>query len=565
MYAHAIGPFRPNISIQLVFYFTIFLSFSVSFILFNGVTQNIEVLASPAPTQPSPSPPSQEIRPAPKYGALTLDGKPASLESFQGKPVLINVWATWCVPCRQEMPALESLYNKFSNQSLQIIGVSIDGPGTAQRIKSFIDRMGITYTILHDPDDKFSRAFRTIGVPESFLINADGEIVHAWKGPFDAISQDTQARVLNVVSSSEGDSGAGSTINSNPNLDSNTNSTSAVQGQDPQKLQPSQEPIIEGERQSTSSPPANIGSSANYQTIAYPIAFGAGVLSFLSPCILPLIPSFVAFITGMSIEELTGKNAVRNRKDNKHGNKESASTKDITKQKTNQDDLYSSSSSSTSSTGLSEASQSSSSSRSSYQDISAKHTALIRGLLFIAGFSVVFVALGASITALGALFFDYGRWIEIIGGILLVVFGLHLLGVLRIPGTEREWKFHFSKRPVAGHIGSFIIGMGFGAGWTPCIGPILASILAIAASSASLSTGVTLLAVYSAGLAVPFIISTIAVEKFITAFKQIRRWIPWINRTSAALLIIVGIMLLTGILTTLTGTLAGLGMPLNLG
>ncbi|MGH9975692.1 MAG: cytochrome c biogenesis CcdA family protein [Nitrososphaeraceae archaeon] len=180
-------------------------------------------------------------------------------------------------------------------------------------------------------------------------------------------------------------------------------------------------------------------------------------------------------------------------------------------------------------------------------------------------FSVVFVALGASITALGALFFDYGRWIEIIGGILLVVFGLHLLGVLRIPGTEREWKFHFSKRPVAGHIGSFVIGMGFGAGWTPCIGPILASILAIAASSASLSTGVTLLAVYSAGLAVPFIISTVAVEKFITAFKQIRRWIPWINRTSAALLIIVGIMLLTGILTTLTGTLAGLGMPLNFG
>jgi cytochrome c-type biogenesis protein len=543
-----------------VFSITTFLTFSFSFIIFNGVTQNMEVIASTAPTQPSS--PSQEIRPAPKYGALTLDGKPASLESFQGKPVLINVWATWCVPCRQEMPALESLYNKFSNQSLQIIGVSIDGPGTAQRINSFIDRMGITYTILHDPDDKFSRVFRTIGVPESFLINANGEIVHTWKGPFDAMSQDTQARVLNVVSSNEDGRDAVSNINVNPNLASNTNSTSAVQGQAPQKLQPSQEPTVK-ERLPTSSPPANIGSSANYQTIAYPVAFGAGILSFLSPCILPLIPSFVAFITGMSIEELTGKNAVRNRKDNKYGNKELPSTKDITKQETNQDDLYTTSSAT--STGLSEASRSSSSSRSSYQYVSAKHTALIRGLLFIAGFSVVFVALGASITALGALFFDYGRWIEIIGGILLVVFGLHLLGVLRIPGTEREWKFHFSKRPVAGHIGSFVIGMGFGAGWTPCIGPILASILAIAASSTSLSTGVTLLAVYSAGLAVPFIFSTVAVEKFITAFKQIRRWIPWINRTSATLLIIVGIMLLTGILTTLTGTLAGLGMPLNFG
>ena len=543
MYSSTENLFRPTT--KSAFSISVSLLFSLSFISFLGVVQDMEVLASTATSQLSS--PAQEIRPAPKYGALTLEGKPASLESFQGKPVLINVWATWCVPCRQEMPALESLHNKFSDQGLQIIGVSIDGPGTTQRIKSFIDRMEITYNILHDPDDKFSRAFRTIGVPESFLINADGEIVHTWKGPFDAMSEDTQAKVMNVVSNSVNNN----PINEKPNLNSNTNSTSAVQGQAPQKLQPSQESTID------------TGSSANYQSIAYPVAFGAGILSFLSPCILPLIPSFVAFITGMSIEELTGKNANRNRKDNKDGNKEVVGPKGTKKQETNQNELYSSASAS--STGLSEASQSSSSSHSSYQYGSTKHTALIRGLLFIAGFSVVFVALGASITALGALFFDYGRWIEIIGGVLLVIFGLHLLGVLRIPGTEREWKFHFSKRPVAGHIGSFIIGMGFGAGWTPCIGPILASILAIAASSASLSTGVTLLAVYSAGLAVPFIISTVAVEKFITAFKQIRRWLPWINRTSAALLIIVGLMLLTGILTTLTGTLAGLGMPLNLG
>jgi cytochrome c-type biogenesis protein len=303
--------------------------------------------------------------------------------------------------------------------------------------------------------------------------------------------------------------------------------------------------------------------------IAYPIAFGAGILSFLSPCILPLIPSFVAFVTGMSIEELTGKNNDKNkRREGKNGIKSGSGEKDH--KSAGRANVYSSESSSISSdsTGLAEASEQSSSSpisSSSYPQISMKHTALIRGLLFIAGFSIVFVALGASITAIGSLFFDYSRWIEIIGGILLVGFGLHLLGILRIPGSEREWKFHFSKRPIAGHVGSLVIGMGFGAGWTPCIGPILASILAIAASSASLTTGVTLLAVYSAGLAVPFIISTMAVEKFITAFKQIRKWLPWVNRTSAALLIIVGLMLLTGFLTTLTGTLAGLGMPLNLG
>ena len=193
------------------------------------------------------------------------------------------------------------------------------------------------------------------------------------------------------------------------------------------------------------------------------------------------------------------------------------------------------------------------------------HTAIIRGLLFIAGFSVVFVALGASITAIGAVFSDYGVWFERIGWVMLVIFGLHLLGVLRIPGSEREWGFRFSKRPVAGHIGSFIIGMGFGAGWTPCIGPILASILTLAASSASISTGITLLSVYSAGLAIPFILSTVAVDRFISGFKKFRRWLPWVNRASASLLIVVGIMLVTGMLTLLTGTLAGLGMPLNVG
>jgi len=144
-------------------------------------------------------PNTQEIKPAPKYSAMTLDGKPSTLEEFRGNPAIVNVWATWCIPCRQEMPALEALYDKYSPQGLKIIGVSIDGPGTSQRIKSFIDRMGITYTILHDPDDKFSRAFRTIGVPESFLINDNGEIVDTWKGPFDAMSEVTQTKVTNLL------------------------------------------------------------------------------------------------------------------------------------------------------------------------------------------------------------------------------------------------------------------------------------------------------------------------------------------------------------------------------
>jgi cytochrome c-type biogenesis protein len=165
--------------------------------------------------------------------------------------------------------------------------------------------------------------------------------------------------------------------------------------------------------------------------------------------------------------------------------------------------------------------------------------------------------LGASITAIGSAFHDYNRWIEIIGGILIILFGLNLLGVLKIPGTQRDRGYKFSRRP-AGHIGSLLIGMGFGAGWTPCIGPILSSILTIAAVTTSIYEGILLLIVYSIGLAIPFIISALAIDKYIVTYKKINKWMPWIHRISVTLLIAMGILLLTGYLTLLTNSLAGL-------
>jgi cytochrome c-type biogenesis protein len=461
------------------------------------------------------------------------------------------------------MPALEALYKEFSDRGLQIVGVSVDGHAFENRIKSFIERMGITYTIWHDPNDKFSRAFRTIGVPESFLINAQGQIVHTWKGPFDAISQDTKARVLNTLypgstSTSEIISGGNNEVDSTskltPATDIKTNNTTTESSSQVSSSSNSkqQKPLTTNSGQQSSS----------YQSIGYPVAFVAGILSFLSPCILPLIPSYVAFITGMSMEELTSK---RNNKNGSKNINDYSGSEDTGAYE--YDDKMSPHSSTLRENYANTANTSSKNDQapsiSSTQHI--RHIAIIRGLLFIAGFSLVFVALGASITAIGAAFSEYSVWIERIGGVMLVIFGLHLLGLLRIPGSEREWGFRFSKRPVAGHIGSFMIGMGFGAGWTPCIGPILASILTIAASSTSIATGITLLSVYSAGLAIPFILSTVAVEKFITAFKKFRRWLPWVNRASAALLMGIGIMLLTGMLTMLTGSLAGVGMPLNVG
>lgn len=456
----------------------------------------------------------QELKPAPQYCANTLDEKVSCLEDYKGKPILVNVWATWCIPCRQEMPALEALYKEYSTKGFVVIGVSVDSPGSENRIKMFIDRMGISYTILHDPDDQFASSFRTIGVPESYLINQDGQIAHKWKGPFDAVSSDTKIRVESLLYQN---SSASATI---------TNNSSAAEG-------------------SNSYGTALQKTPSDVETIGYPVAFIAGILSFLSPCILPLIPSYVAFITGMSMEELANKKK-RNLKGREiKGSTVSKQGIDYLKEKHTNDDNFDNDIMNNSTNRLT--------------TVHAKNRAVVRGLLFIAGFSTVFIALGASITAVGSAFSDYSIWIERIGGILLVIFGLHLLGILRIPGSEREWGFRFSKRPIAGHIGSFVIGMGFGAGWTPCIGPILASILTIAASSTSLSTGVNLLAVYSAGLAIPFIISTIAIEKFMVAFKKFKKWLPWINRASAALLIGVGIILLTGMLTLLTGTLTAIG------
>jgi cytochrome c-type biogenesis protein len=560
---------------NLLIFYSLVLSIVIS-LTANGL-DNAFATTTPTATPSSAVGPSTQqqadTRPAPKYSANTLDGKVSSLEDLRGNPVLVNVWATWCIPCREEMPALEALYKEFSDRGLQIVGVSVDSHVSENRIKSFIDRMGVTYTIWHDPNDKFTQAFRTIGVPESFLINAQGQIVHTWKGPFDAMSQDTKTKVLDVLSSGSASSSASEISGTGNNgVESDSRLTTATKANPDNNTTESSSASSQGSSSSSSNQQMPLATnngqqqSSSYQSIGYPVAFVAGILSFLSPCILPLIPSYVAFITGMSMEELTSN---RNKKNGSKNNNN------------NNNNRYSGSGASGTYDTDDKMSPHSATLRENYANTSSKpeqapsipsmrqntirHITIIRGLLFIAGFSIVFVALGASITAIGAAFSDYGVWIERIGGVMLVIFGLHLLGVLRIPGSEREWGFRFSKRPVAGHVGSFIIGMGFGAGWTPCIGPILASILTLAASSTSISTGVTLLSVYSVGLAIPFILSTVAVERFMTAFKKFRKWLPWINRNSAALLIGVGIMLITGMLTLLTGTLAGIGMPLNVG
>ena len=223
------------------------------------------------------------------------------------------------------------------------------------------------------------------------------------------------------------------------------------------------------------------------------VAFAAGLLSFLSPCVLPLVPSYVGFLTGMTLPELSDRRRV----------------------------------------------------------------AALHALLFVLGFSLVFVLLGASATALGGVLKYYQTWIARIGGVLVILFGLVCLGLVRIGALDQERRLQFQHKPV-GYLGSALVGMAFGAGWTPCIGPVLGAILSLAATSDSVSRGMLLLGVYSAGLAVPFLLAAVAVESFLGWFQRFRQYLPWVMRVSGILLVVVGLLMVTGQFTRMAGWLQGL-------
>jgi cytochrome c-type biogenesis protein len=222
------------------------------------------------------------------------------------------------------------------------------------------------------------------------------------------------------------------------------------------------------------------------------IALSAGIFSFLSPCVLPLVPSYLTFVTGMSLEDLQ-------------------------------------------------------------EGVNRKAT-LIHAVLFVAGFSLIFILLGASASFLGQFFKAYEVWIARIGGLVIIALGLHLAGVFRLMPLMQEKRLHLANKP-AGYLGTLGVGMAFGAGWTPCIGPVLGAILTYGFSQDTMWAGVGLLAVYSLGLAIPFLISALALDWFLRVFKRFRRWIPVVEKASGLLLVALGLLLLTGTFTILSGWL----------
>lgn len=229
------------------------------------------------------------------------------------------------------------------------------------------------------------------------------------------------------------------------------------------------------------------------QSIGLAMAFGAGLLSFLSPCVLPLVPSYASFLTGMTFDELTDDAVVR-------------------------------------------------------------RSLLVHGSLFVLGFSLVFIALGASASMLGGLLRSEGVWLQRVGGALLLVFGTQMLGLLRVPGLNRDWRVHLARKPT-GYAGSVGVGVAFGAGWTPCVGPILGAILTLAAVQGTTPQAIGLLGAYSAGLAVPFLLGSVALGRFLVFFQSFRRWLPWVDRIGGAVLVVMGFLLVTGRFTLLAGAL----------
>lgn len=215
----------------------------------------------------------------------------------------------------------------------------------------------------------------------------------------------------------------------------------------------------------------------------------AGVVSFLSPCVLPLVPPYLVYLAGTSLERLAGAE----------------------------------------------------------EKPQVRRDAALAALLFVAGFATVFIALGASASAFGSLLRSYSHAFSIIAGLAIILMGLHFLGLTPIALLAREKRIQAAK-PV-GLWGAYVMGLAFAFGWTPCIGPILAAILAVAASEATVARGAGLLAVYSAGLGIPFLVAALAVEPFAAFLVRFRRHLPKVEKTMGGLLVLTGVAFLSGWVT----------------
>jgi cytochrome c-type biogenesis protein len=227
-------------------------------------------------------------------------------------------------------------------------------------------------------------------------------------------------------------------------------------------------------------------------------AFAAGLLSFLSPCVLPLVPPYLCFLAGVSIGELTGSD----------GRLTSQQSRRI----------------------------------------------VVMAAMFVAGFTTVFVALGATASAIGSWITAYFDILAMVAGALILLMGLHFLGWLRIPLLYREARFQASGRP-AGLLGAYLIGLAFAFGWTPCVGPVLATVLMVAGAEGTAMRGAALLTAYALGIGLPFLLAAVFAGPFLNLLGRFRRHMPVIEKTMGAALVVTGLLFMTGTMPVLAGWL----------
>ena len=224
-------------------------------------------------------------------------------------------------------------------------------------------------------------------------------------------------------------------------------------------------------------------------------AFIFGLLSFVSPCVLPIIPGYISFISGHTLDDIKGK------------------------------------------------------------DASAARAVMFNSLVFISGFTLIFVLMGAAATSIGQLLNDNLNLISKIAGIVIIVFGLHMIGIFKIGFLNYEKRFHLQEKKL-GILGSFTVGAAFAFGWTPCIGPVLAGILAIASQQETVLQGIILLFAYSLGLGIPFLLTAVSINKFFNVFNRIKKHFHAIEVVGGTMLVAVGILMVTNYLTIIASYLS---------
>lgn len=227
--------------------------------------------------------------------------------------------------------------------------------------------------------------------------------------------------------------------------------------------------------------------------VTHGAALFAGLLSFVSPCVLPLVPPYLCYIGGVSLDQLTGE----------------------------------------------------------APDGAAKRRVIFSSLAFVLGFSTVFVLLGATASAIGRLVASYLDVLAIVAGVVIIIMGLHFLGLFKIPLLYREARMEVSKRP-AGPLGAYVVGLAFAIGWTPCIGPVLAAILAVAGAEQTVTRGAMLLGVYSLGLGIPFLAAGIFAGGFMHFMQRFRQHVGKVEKTMGGLLVVTGVLFMTGYMTTMS-------------